>query len=764
MTNYNFIGIGINSYQHLQPLAYAQADIEGLARFFCEEARVNPQQTLSFTDNSPWVNEQPTYPTKRNLLEWIESGFHNPKVTESGSSVLWFAYSGYAVQYNGEDYLLPIDARLADPVATGIPLRQIFHALRQQGAGKIVALLDMNRSGAVVGNGEVGEQTLELASQMGIATVLSCKPEEFSHETAALRHGMFSAAVLEALRYHRSNLTPELLNQYLGDRLKELSEHHWRPMQTPIMVLPSLAASRELILPSGEATKIHWQAAVPIGASIAGVAAATNKGKSVELPPFSSNGHSKSSEIKMGISEPEEPALPETSPEVVVDDLEGYPYSEDEEDHYDFDDTPIDEQTIFVGDLGPEIDPTEPAMMPTSKTHKKEASKGDRPWYLAGWQWLLLLLLLLLSALGWKLWQGKGGLFPIPQPIATELDGLTDAATNPDGTDTGNAGNVNNPNNNPNGAAGDASTTAENTGDAANNGAVSSPSPDAANGNGSGTTTNTGAAAGDDGSATSATPNGATATAGNGSTTAADTEANPSAVTDSATTAPADANAGNNASAPTVAPSVLTPNAKELQEQNAYILTEAGQVLRSSQASSFNDAITEARTIQPGTPLYNEARTQINRWSRVILDIAEARALQGDIAGAIAAAKLVPADVPQVYGIAQNSIQEWETQLVAVQQSRQKIVNAQEVIVANQAYSYSKAITMLKTIQPNEPIFNEARGLQDQWSRTIYLLANSRAAQGNFKLAVETAKLVPSDSPSYKSALAAIARWEKGVR
>ena len=108
--------------------------------------------------------------------------------------------------------------------------------------------------------------------------------------------------------------------------------------------------------------------------------------------------------------------------------------------------------------------------------------------------------------------------------------------------------------------------------------------------------------------------------------------------------------------------------------------------------------------------------------------IAEARALKGDIAGAIAAAKLVPTDVPQVHGIAQNSIKKWEDQLVAVQQGRQKIVNAQEVIVANQASSYNKAITMLRTIQPGEPTFNEARGLQDQWSRTIYLLANSRAA------------------------------------
>jgi hypothetical protein len=120
--------------------------------------------------------------------------------------------------------------------------------------------------------------------------------------------------------------------------------------------------------------------------------------------------------------------------------------------------------------------------------------------------------------------------------------------------------------------------------------------------------------------------------------------------------------------------------------------------------------------------------------------------------------------VPQVYGIAQNSINKWQSQLSVVQRNRQVIANAKELIIPNQASSYSKAIALLKTIKPSEPIFREARGLQDQWSRTIYLLANSRAAKGNYKLAVETAKLVPADSPSYQSSLGAIARWQKGVR
>ncbi|OKH17338.1 caspase family protein [[Limnothrix rosea] IAM M-220] len=796
MTNYNFIGIGINSYQHVQPLSYAQADIEDLERFFCEEARISSCQTLTFTDNSPWVNEEPTYPTRKNLLDWIERGFskHGSTTNRSGSSILWFVFSGYAVQHLGEDYLLPIDAQLDNPAATGIPISKVFNALRQQGAGKIIALLDMNRSTAVVGNGEVGEQTLDLAGQMGIAAILSCKPEEFSHETAALGHGMFTASVLEALRYHRSDLTLDLLNRYLGDRLQELSEHHWRPVQTPMMVIPSLAASRELILPTGETSKIHWQTAIPIGASLAEYA----NGKETE-PPFT-NGHGHSSHIKMGANDDTEPLPTDQPAEVVIDDLVDYPYSSDGDDLaiHDFDVAPIDEEAIFVDEEASDIDPTEPAMMPTGFGQSSGKDKDKQPWYLASWQWLLLLLLLLLGALGWQAFKGEDFNFAFWQTEATDSGGgeaSDPSATNPDGsprdgsspatvdgseTEPGNVGehstgndatiagtgnpalpitanptgtdsdnaeagntDAGNGSNTPNGAAGN--TTAGNNGISGN--------IDNASGNAAGegnSTAATAAANGQSNGATSPSVADAGMGSGNGSTAPA-----------------AGNNRGNRGTAPampSVGTSVIVPNGAELQTQNESILTEASQVLRSSQASSFNQAIAAARTIKPGTPLYNEARTQINRWSRVILDIAEARAMKGDIAGAIAAARLVPSDVPQVYGLAQNSIKKWEPQLAAAQKNRQIIANAKEEIIPNQASSYSRGINILKTIKPNEPAFAEARVLQDQWSRTIYLLANSRAAQGKYKLAVQTAKLVPADSPSHSSAMGAIARWNKGVR
>lgn len=730
MTNYNFIGIGINHYQYLQPLTYAQADIQTLNSFFCEEVRVNPEKTLIFTDNSSWINEQPTYPTKKNLTKWIQQGFQlSNKTKPYGSSVLWFAFSGYGIQHNGEDYLLPVDGKLQDPAGTGIPVREVFAALKQQGAAKIIALMDMNRSTAAMGNGKVGEQTLELAGKMGIAAVLSCKPDEFSHETSALGHGMFTAAMLEALRYYRSDLTLELLNNYLGDRLKELSDHHWRPLQTPVMVIPSLAANRELILPTGDATKVHWQMAVPMGASLAGMHAGFNGDRpDLKFPPLT-NGHGQSSHIMMGTSHPDSAADPDDEYDFpVADDFGEDTFGEDTfgedkfdagpEIYHDFgigtdeahlradfhesdaldvtepDDEPVDAATFFADDVEPEVDPTQPVLVPDSfgNPKKTERQKTDRPWYLAGWQWLGLLLYLILGGLGWRFF---GGNIPEPQvmpPIPTEV------------TEEPQAG-ENSPNNSNAGQPVPVTPPKTQTEIVVDPEPESSPTPKA------GTTQ----------------PKGAI-------------------------------QAGQ-----TTPPPLTSPVQPTSQAQNERILTEANLVLRSSQASSFNQAINAARAVKPGTPLYEEARTQINRWSRVILDIAEARALRGDYSGAIAAALLVPKDDAQVYGIAQNSIKTWQSQLTVVKKNRQVIVNAQELIIPYQASSYSRAIALLKTIKPNEPVYAEARALQDQWSRTIYLLANSRAAKQKFKLAVETAKLVAPDSPSYKSAQGAIARWQKQV-
>ena len=86
----------------------------------------------------------------------------------------------------------------------------------------------------------------------------------------------------------------------------------------------------------------------------------------------------------------------------------------------------------------------------------------------------------------------------------------------------------------------------------------------------------------------------------------------------------------------------------EAAARNQDILNNARQIIQPASASMFNDAIEQARQVPPEDPFYEQAQADIARWGQVILDLAEGRAASGDINGAIAAARLVPTDQPQV--------------------------------------------------------------------------------------------------------------------
>jgi hypothetical protein len=92
------------------------------------------------------------------------------------------------------------------------------------------------------------------------------------------------------------------------------------------------------------------------------------------------------------------------------------------------------------------------------------------------------------------------------------------------------------------------------------------------------------------------------------------------------------------------------------------------------------------------------------------------------------------------------------------------IAAAKKQIQPNQASSYNRAIATLRKIAPGQPGYAQAQPLITQWSRQIYLMANSWASEGKFSQAVQTATLVPSGTPSYEAAQKAIAKWKQGKR
>ncbi|NJL45968.1 MAG: hypothetical protein HC922_10190, partial [Leptolyngbyaceae cyanobacterium SM2_3_12] len=238
--------VGINQYQFLQPLMYAQFDAIELKDFLVNEAGLPPPQYCSLlTDISPMVYQGAAFPTRAVLLQRLTQSCEQ---AQAGDTV-WFFFSGYGTCWQGRDYILPIDADPHQVEQTGIPVETIFKILKQGANRQILVVLDMNRPQNGLNSQNLGIQSLELAKSLALPLVLSCQPHQFSQESMAVRHGLFTEAMVEGMRFHGC-LTLSQLVDYLNDRVPELCQHHWRPEQNPATVIPAEQQFLMLVPPS----------------------------------------------------------------------------------------------------------------------------------------------------------------------------------------------------------------------------------------------------------------------------------------------------------------------------------------------------------------------------------------------------------------------------------------------------------------------------------------------------------------------------------
>ncbi|MGM3306711.1 caspase family protein [Anabaena sp. WFMT] len=241
MANYWAIAIGINQYELFQPLSCAQADAEALHDFLLTEAGLLPQNCLLMTNTSPPIGEKTSYPTKDHILSLLEELAATSWQPEDH---LWLFFSGYGVNHNDKDYLMPVAGNPDMVSETGLEVRSLMQSL-QVAQLNVLLIFDINRAFGTQADAPVGQEILDMAKELQMAVMLSCQPEEFSHESSELGHGFFTAALLEALRAGKGgNLTD--LESYVSSLTPELCQHHWRPIQNPATVIPS---HQQAILP-----------------------------------------------------------------------------------------------------------------------------------------------------------------------------------------------------------------------------------------------------------------------------------------------------------------------------------------------------------------------------------------------------------------------------------------------------------------------------------------------------------------------------------
>ncbi len=650
MVNCWAIAIGIDQYEKFQPLMYAQRDAQALRDFLVNDAGCPAAQCLLLTDTSPTIGQGATYPSRDNIQRCLTEVCQQHLQADD---LLWVFFSGYGVRLEGRDYLMPTEGDPDRIPETGILMESVFATLQAAPTDRIVLVLDMNRSQSTIAGERVGEQTASLAYAVGIPTILSCQPDQFSHETIALRQGLFTTAIIEGLR-SQGRITLESLAQYVGDRLPELSEHHWRPKQQPLAVIPA-QHRYQLLIPS--------DAPVPVGA----IAAPDIAAPDLEQPP-SSNGATPT------IERPDStlPAAPH--PPVIL---------------------PAGTTNLLRSPASPngQNAPPESVLGPPGSAPDTSDPLFWRKLILVGGAIVLALLLGVLL-------RNREVLTNQPADPGATVAPITPGTVTPgDNTPEDDSPGDNIPGGDAPG--GDTPGTAASEDPA--QGLTTDPEAGVLPGGGQ------------------SVPTEAIAPAAGTALAAAQQAFQEQRYEDTLRQlAQVPADQQNEAYARLRADTER--ELRPLQEANRAILNAARASInqpRAStpviQASDFSRAITVASQIQPGQPLYPQAQQDIERWGRVILDIATGRSEQRNQGSTIVAAR-----------------------------------------------NFASAIAAARLIRPDQAdLYAEAQEAIARWSQSILGLANARAREGRLDLARQTAQLVPQGTSAYQAAQAAIAQWNR---
>jgi hypothetical protein len=594
MANYWAIAIGINQYQSFQPLIYAQRDAQLFRDFLVAEGGFAADHCLLMTDGSA-APDHVAYPSRGNIQARIVQICQ--QILRPGD-LLWCFFSGYGVRFQEQDYLMPVDSDPSQVEQTGIPMESIYRLLNAAPTDNIIVVLDINRSQSSLTGEGVGAETATLAKKYGIATILSCLPEQFSHETLALRQGLFTSALVEAIRY-QGCVTLEQLVEYLGDRLPQLSEHHWRPRQEPLAIIPH-EKDYLLIVPE-EAAVTLGTAAPMIVPNFVDLSSPTR------LPVLPERGGTALLERAASQKSSGSPTLPSSRPSVPPSTLK----------------SAAGQPSAAPQFTAPEISTDDPFIQK-----------------LLSWGGVIASALLIGVLLR--------NCSTLTQPVVVPSPAPT-AATKPQ--------------------------TALPTGflDATN-------PPDIKVDEGS--------------------PLAVIVTA---------IEAQQFEVAKQQIEQ-IPANQRN------------TPSYKQALEQiHRGLLSEARSMInriretsQQNQASDFVEGIKKVRQIKPGQPFYQEAQQDIDRWSRVILDMAQGRAGRnnGELSvrakaenfnGAIASARLIPQDRPDLYAQAQQAVGNWSQAILDLALASAAEENLDEAIAA------------AELVPPNTPVYPDAQEAIAGW-------------------------------------------------
>lgn len=222
------------------------------------------------------------------------------------------------------------------------------------------------------------------------------------------------------------------------------------------------------------------------------------------------------------------------------------------------------------------------------------------------------------------------------------------------------------------------------------------------------------------------------------------------------------------------------PDSLKLQDRirEWNILANAGTSSDLDTVFGLEDAITEASKLEKDSLYYEKAQKLIGTWKLeigAVRHLSQARELArgGDISSyqaAIAEADKVSSSNPR-YRDARNEIAGWQSEIQIIQ-DRPILNRARELAYANNVEAWNRAIAEINLISPNSPLYREAQQSAVTWRSNIERVedqpildrAISLANNDNYQAAIETAQQIRSGRALASEARDKINLWQKEIQ
>lgn len=232
--------VGVSKYNdsNITDLDFAHRDAEEVAKAF----QLHSKTLFRKMEVKVLTNEKATRDNIMDGLDWLRRS-----ATHKDFSVFFFAGHGQMDERNSV-YFLPVDTKV-DRLARSAIDGDVLSKELESTVGQLTVILDACHSGAIGGNKHRGLTDILLrdltSEEKGIAMLCATKHREKAQESPRHQHGVFTQALLEALRGTGNGETGERamtvrlfegavyfkqLDSYISDRVKQLTKGRQHPM------------------------------------------------------------------------------------------------------------------------------------------------------------------------------------------------------------------------------------------------------------------------------------------------------------------------------------------------------------------------------------------------------------------------------------------------------------------------------------------------------------------------------------------------------